>query len=141
MDEPKADPQAQLLQDLLSELIDFAAERTRRDKRADSSYSNNIRFESYVWDLKIIFGSLQQRNEQADIDWHTSVTIPWVQAKILDYYLRLNIAIQERNNGRIAVPSIAVPKLAPPSDEETQNDPKAVELFERFKKIHQEIFG
>jgi hypothetical protein len=116
----------------------FIAKLAREN--TNSAYANNTKFESSVWDLKISFGQLQQ-GENVEINWHTVVTIPWAQAKILDYYLRLNVAYQERLNGTIDVPTGVIPILEPPPDEIMKSDPNAKKIFEEYTKIHREIFG
>jgi len=69
------------------------------DARADLNveYANNTFFEPTVWDLKIIFGEFSGRS--ASVDWHTSITVPWAQAKLMAYYLLLNVALHELSEG------------------------------------------
>jgi hypothetical protein len=105
----------------------------------DSVYANNTAFESSVWDLKIVFGQLELHTGKPGIEWHTEVTIPWLQAKILAYYLRVNITLHELQNGPVKVPSpVLPPKPAPPADE---NDLAEKEAYEAVLKIHTECFG
>lgn len=133
-------PTQQDLKTLITELVDHVAERVNQEKRANAVYANNTRLELSVWDLKILFGQLDQFQTPADIKWHTAVTVPWIQAKLLDYYLRLNIAYHEKKWGRVDVPASVVPTAPqPPTDE--LNDPDALALWEIYKKIHAEMFG
>jgi len=71
----------------------------------DSVYANNVRFETSVWDLKAVFGQLEQLppSGELSVDWHTAVTMPWLVAKLLIYYLRINVAAYELANGCIKV--------------------------------------
>ena len=107
-----------------------------------SVYANNCRLELSVWDLKIFFGQLEQHTGKTTVDWHTAVTIPWMQAKLLEYYLRINRAFQEKHNGPIQIHPSVMPQLpAPPTEEEIKTDPGAMEMYETFKKIHINMFG
>jgi len=108
----------------------------------DSVYANNARMELSVWDLKMFFGQLEQHTGKATINWHTAVTMPWIQAKILLYFLRANIAFQEIHTGRINIPDSIVPPLFDsPTDEAVAADPKAMEFYEACKKLREEMFG
>ena len=107
-----------------------------------TAYANNVRFEQSVWDLKMTFGQLAQNTGKADIDWHTAVTMPWMATKILEYYLRLNIAYYEKVYGPLQVQPRVIPPLQdPPTKEQLAADPKTIGLYETYKKIHEEIFG
>jgi hypothetical protein len=136
--ETKPDSQPQFPPEwLVEEFRGLLSERAKRDQRGDSSYANNVRFEANVWDLKLVFGSLVQRLGNSDIDWHTAINIPWELAKLMDYYLRVNIAFRERDHGSLTVPSGMVPKPNPPAED----DPKASEFYEMLSKIHKDVFG
>ena len=58
-----------------------------------ADYANNVNFAANVWDLKLLFGELS--GTKPAIDWHTSITLPWAQAKLMAYYLDINIASHE----------------------------------------------
>ena len=141
MDETKTEPLNQIPPEIVNELVNLLQDRSKRDKRAESQYANNVAYEPSVWDLRLVFGALLQRLGQTDVDWHTAVTIPWAQAKIMDYYLRLNLVIQEKNNGPISVPPAMVPKLTAPTEEQAKTDPSTLDTFEAFERIHDELFG
>ena len=94
-------------------------------------YANNVRFEMTAWDLRILFGQIMAMSEgRGQIDWHTDVTIPWAQAKLMHLYLGVNIALYERENGRITVPSAVLPAplSTPPEGVDTAN-PEALDTF------------
>lgn len=77
-------------------------------------YANNVFFEATIWDLKLIFGEWSSRSNH--VDWHTSITIPWIQAKLIQYYLAINVEAHERMQGKITLPSAAIPPEPPPPD-------------------------
>lgn len=106
-----------------------------------SEYANNFQFEQSVFDLKLIFGQLDQSKGPAVVEQHTSVTIPWISAKLLLYYLQLNIAGYELQNGKIKIPPELLPPSVGPLPEEQQNDPKAQQLFQQIEKIREQFMS
>jgi hypothetical protein len=65
--------------------------------------------------------------------------MPWMQAKVLEYFLRINNAFHEVQSGAIKVdPKVLPPKPQPPPD---PDDPKAKALYEVALKIHGDMFG
>jgi len=66
-------------------------------------YANNVKFESSLWDLKLIFGQTDQTFGPNAIIQHTAVTIPWPQVKLLLFGLSVTLAEQEGRTGRIAL--------------------------------------
>ena len=103
-------------------------QKARQDEESNlvTDYANSTFFEPTVMDLKILFGEWSGRLK--GVDWHTAVTIPWVQAKLMSYFLELNIAVHESTIGKIQFPSSMIPAEPPPLTEEQMNDPKAEEL-------------
>lgn len=94
-------------------------------------YANNVRFEMTAWDLRILFGQLLPSSEgRGHVDWHTDVTIPWAQAKLMHLYLGLNLTLYERENGLIKIPSAVLPApiSAPPAGVDASNA-EAAETF------------
>ena len=84
-------------------------------------YANNVRYESSVWDLKMIFGELDQSQGKEVVQLHTGVSIPWIQAKLMAYMLRLNVEAYELENGNIDVPIRVIPPGVELEAEQEQN--------------------
>ena len=103
------------------------------DEEPEVDYANNTFIVPTVWDLKILFGELSPRSQF--VDWHTAITLPWAHAKLLTYYLRLNVASYESQNGPIRIPDAAIPAEVPPLPKDSENDRR----WQRFRKIAQEI--
>jgi hypothetical protein len=101
----------------------------------ESDYANNTFFNSSIWDLKIIFGELS--GVRQGVDWHTAITLPWAQAKLMAYYLAINIAGYELEHGPIRIPSAMIPTEPPPPDKDFAPSQKA--LYE-FVKAHRQKF-
>jgi hypothetical protein len=97
-------------------------------------YANNIRFEMSAWDLRMFFGQLAPGGE-AEIDYHTDVTIPWAQAKLMHLYLGINIMLYERQNGRIPIPKSVLPApLASPPEGADTSSPDSLETFQQVQQ-------
>ncbi len=100
-------------------------------------YANNMRFELTAWDLRIFFGQLMPGG-RGEVDWHTDVTIPWAQAKLMHLYLGVNLGVYELENGKIKIPPGVLPPVmaSPPPGIDTSN-PQALETFEFVQKAIQ----
>jgi len=75
-------------------------------------------------------------------DWGlSSVAVPWVQAKVMLYFLYVNIVFHEAVNGPIVVPPAVGPQ---PIDavfaDKIENDPIIAAAVEKIKKLT-EILG
>jgi hypothetical protein len=87
-----------------------------------------------AWDLRIFFGQLVPGGE-AEVDYHTDVTIPWAQAKLMHLYLGINIMLYEHQNGRIPVPRSVLPAiLASPPEGAHTSSPESIETFQQVQK-------
>lgn len=103
-------------------------------------YANNVNFEATAFDLKILFGELNQSFETLTVDQHTSVTMTWLEAKLLLHYLSVQLAAYEIGNGKIVVPQAILPPEPPPPTLEQQNeDPKALQVYETLIKMRREF--
>ena len=103
-----------------------------------SDYANNVAFESTVWDLKLLFGEYSDRLK--GVEWHTSITVPWAQSKLMLYYLTLNIRFHELQGGQgINIPPGMTPKKPePPLD---PNDASSAAIYDMIKRAHDALFG
>lgn len=111
-----------------------------RGEEVTSRYANNTLFEPTVWDLKIIFGEYSRR--AAGTEWHTSITLPWAQAKLMAYYLGINIAAHELRAGLIRIPDSMRPAQPPPplvSPQSGKEDPDAQAFFKMVSEHHQKF--
>ena len=107
-----------------------------------SSYANNVRFESTVYDLKLIFGQSEQRDGKEVIVQHTAITMPWAAIKGGLYYLELNVLLHELYNGKISIPPGQIPAPFPePSAEVRAADPRAQEVYESGNRIRESFLA
>src|ERR1700691_3791765 len=81
----------------------------RRSEELVERYANHVSFEMSVWDLKLIFGQLDQQLGPQTVIQHTAMTLPWPQVKILHHILGSNLVVHEMLNGRVRVPPGIVP--------------------------------
>ena len=117
---------------------DAATQPQFRNQRSDdftSAYSNNVSFEASVWDLKIIFGELDQ--SAGVIEQHTAITVPWAIAKLAVYYLGTQIAAHEVMNGKIAIPQSVMAPPPPPLTGEQRADPNMKKVYEEFTRLYE----
>lgn len=139
MPEEKSDTPQPLSPQAVDELIKALTERVNRPKDVHAAYANGTVYEVSPSDLKIFFGQSDQRQNKTD--WHTAITIPWIQAKILSYFIQANIAFYEKTFGTIHVPQHLIPEVPDPTEEQLKSDPAAVELREGYKSIRDAVFG
>lgn len=83
----------------------------RRIAEFSEDYANNTLFQSSNWDLKIIFGELEQSLGPNVVLQHTAITVPWSQVKLMVYFMTISLIFQEAQNGRIAIPSGLIPEI------------------------------
>jgi hypothetical protein len=104
------------------------------------AYANNVRFESTVLDLKMVFGQSDQKSGREVVEQHTAITLPWPLVKTVIYFLALNVIGQESQNGPITIPPIHIPPpIALPTDEERKQLVNVDALHERLK-VFRDVF-
>ena len=113
-----------------------------RDEDFTSLYANNIRFEGSVWDLKLLFGELDQsiKSDTTEVVViHTGMTIPWATAKLGLYYLGVQIALHEIQSGKIAINPRMLPP--PPNPPDADGSQLAKEAYEDVLKLHEQFMA
>jgi hypothetical protein len=107
-------------------------------------YANNVRFEGSVWDLKLLFGELDQSIDGKSnevVVLHTAMTIPWSTAKLGLYYLGLHVALHELEEGKIHINPRVLPPVPPPLPPELENNELAKRGHELALKMYQEFIS
>lgn len=104
-----------------------------------SDYANNVYYLGTIWDLKLLFGELS--SIKGDIDWHTSITLPWAAAKLMSYYLTINVAAHEAQSGPIKVPKAMLPPPPPPIREEDKNNESVKALIEFINETRKKFIA
>ena len=108
-------------------------EQTRTDE-FENLYANNVRFESTLWDLRLIFGQVDLAANQ--MVQHTAINIPWPQVKIATYFMLVNLVIHQSLNGNILIPGSVLPQRPDPA-----NAPYDKPTIEYLGWIYDQIFG
>jgi len=127
----------QFPQEIPKELLNAFSELLGRKLRenTNSVYANQLQFEVSPLDLMIQFGKLVAKGA---VEWHTSVTLPWPQVKMLAFFLHANVIIHETTNGPVRIPTTMLPSPYPPlSDMET--NPVSKKLFDTIKAMRDEL--
>jgi hypothetical protein len=107
-----------------------------------AAYANNIQLQPSVWDLKLVFGELDQSSGRADVvEQHTSVTLSWPEAKLLHYYLALALLGHELEDGKIYLPKRVLPPEMLEVPEDLANNPTAVSLREAAVKLREQLLA
>jgi hypothetical protein len=98
-----------------------------------AEYANNTSLQPSVWDLKLFFGQWYQAMDgKSEVDWHSAVTIPWAQAKLLAHYLKVNVAVYEGINGKIKIPADMKPKLSEITGDSPDDVNESVQVMNRL---------
>src|ERR1700688_2976430 len=95
-----------------------------------STYANNAVFEPSAWDLKIVFGQLDQSSGTPEIKQHLAVTLPWAQAKLALFWLRVQVEAMELQSGKIQIRKDLLPSEPPSLTPEQEHDPDTRKFHE-----------
>lgn len=111
----------------------------RRSDDFSSVYANNIRFETSYWDMKLVFGELDQSEGKQVVDQHTAVSVPWGQVKLMIYYLQLNLAFYEAVHSKVKIPDDLWPLEIVPLPEELMKNPQIKASFDYVQKLREKF--
>jgi hypothetical protein len=113
----------------------------RRHENYENWYSNNVQFQQTEWDLKLIFGQLDWSDDHFVIEQHTAITVAWIQAKMLLYYLNFQVGAYEMSHGKIPIPAGAMPPEPHPPTGEQAKDQFSNRLYEYMKKAREQLLA
>jgi hypothetical protein len=113
----------------------------QRHENYENWYSNNVQYQQSEWDLKFIFGQLDWRDDRFVVEQHTAVTVAWIQAKLILYYLSIQVGVYELSHGKIPIPPGAMPPEPPPPTGEQANDPFVNQMHEYMKKMRAQFLS
>jgi hypothetical protein len=105
-----------------------------------SVYSNNVQFESFATDLKIIFGEQSLEEGKSIVEQHTAVRITWLQAKLLAYFLNVQVAANEREHGKVSIPKALLPTITKLPETLAAN-PTAQAIIELINRMREEFIA
>lgn len=105
-----------------------------------SVYSNNVQFESFPADLNIIFGESRILDGKPITEQHTAVRMTWAQAKLLAFFLTVQIDIYEFEHGKISIPKPMLPPVMTMT-EEYKIFPKAQVVIDFINKLRDKFLA
>jgi hypothetical protein len=106
------------------------------------AYANNVYFETSAWDMKLIFGQLDQSGGKVRTVQHTAITLPWAQLKLLAYWIKGHVEAYEMINGKIYIPpSVIPPEVPAPTQEGKDADPNVQAVYSLFSRIRNEFLA
>jgi len=98
-------------------------------------YANNINFESTAWDMKITFGHVERATDPVVIRHDFAVTIPWPQAKLALFWLRLHVETTEAEVGaKIPIRKDLIPPELPQVDAQKEDA-----AMKQFREIYERL--
>jgi hypothetical protein len=105
-----------------------------------SGYANHVFMEPSFWDLKLLFGQLDQSVEPLTVKQHTEITTSWAQAKVMNHFFNVQIAAYELMNGKIRLSKTILPaEIAAPTPEQLNEEPTSQRMYETLKKLRDEF--
>ena len=104
-------------------------------------YANNVQFQPFAWDLRMTFGELDVRKGDVIIEQHTAMTVTWLQAKLMLYFLGLQVAVHEMSSGPIRIPKEIFPPDPTPPSGDLENDPIALKVYEYIKEERDKLLA
>jgi hypothetical protein len=106
------------------------------------TYANSILYEQSAWDLKLILGRVDQSSGATVVKQHLAVTIPWPQAKLALFWLRLQVEAAEMAIGaKIPIRKDILPQEPPPLTPEQEKDPDSKRFYDLYVKLRNEFLG
>ena len=116
----------------------MADEPTTLNRSADfvHRYANQVTFELFTSDLRIMFGTTEKN---APSSYHTALTATRAEAKILRYLLSQNIAVYEAFEGKVFIPFGMLPPEPPALKPEQKDDARAQAIHEAMVKLHSDL--
>ena len=105
------------------------------------AYANHVYYEASSWDLKLVFGQMDQHEGPAKIIQHSAITVPWPLVKIMIYWLKGHVEAHELANGKIHVPPPVIPTPAVLTEEIKKLDPNAEAVYAMFNRLRDEFIA
>lgn len=125
--------------------LGFPVLETQRTVDFVSRYANNVQIEASAWDMKLIFGLLDQRpaakefNAPAHVEQHTAINISWPEVKVLIFLMQLQLAGHEKENGKVKVPVNAIPPEPPTTLPDPFNTPENQAGLDMIRRLRAEF--
>lgn len=117
-----------------------------RTEQFDEKHANNVRVDSSVWGVSLMFGTLDQGSPDPDlyppsVKFHTHVSMPWVQAKIMLYHMYMTMMFHDVSETQVVVPDAVLPAKLIDLIPEIKDRSMGPQLLELDAKIRKDLFG
>ncbi|HXM22279.1 MAG TPA: hypothetical protein VN948_13565 [Terriglobales bacterium] len=112
-----------------------------RHENFESWYANNVQYHPSEWDLKLIFGELDWRDNSMLIQQHTAISVTWLQAKIMLYFLTIQVGVHEMSQGKIQIPPGVAPTEPPLPSGDLENNPFAMQVHDYLKRMREQFMA
>jgi hypothetical protein len=113
----------------------------RRHENYENWYSNNVQYQQSEWDLKLVFGQLDWSDDHYVVEQHTAITMAWLQAKLMHYFLSVQLGAYEMSHGKIPIPAGAMPPEPQPPTEEQAKEPFVNEMYQYMKERREQFMA
>lgn len=111
----------------------------RREEDFTVKYANHASAEPCGWDLKLLFGRVDNSAGPNVVLQHTAISLPWPTVKALIYVLRLQLTAYEKNNGHVPFPVGGLTPIPRSIPEEFSKAPNAKAIHEAVLKLYDEF--
>jgi hypothetical protein len=111
----------------------------KEESELNTEYANTVFLAPTLLDLKMIFGENEVFPGQG-YNFHTSITIPWAAAKILQYYLATIVTSHEMDQGSIQIPKQMTPKPPEPPPVSRDANPLLWRHYEVMNENYHKFF-
>jgi hypothetical protein len=118
--------------------------KLKYDEDFEVLYANHIQYELNAFDFKLIFGQLDMGSEPGVevVNQHTAMSIPWAVAKLMLYFLQVNVALHEAISGKVPLPpsiTASIPEW-PESPSGTEN-PNLLKIWDKLRAMRSEFLA
>ncbi len=111
------------------------------DFEPNSFYANTFQVETTVYDFKLRFGQLNLKGKEWISDPKCDVTLPWMQLKLMLFFLALNLFNYEEENGTIFLPDRIKPIAPDIIANPPEGQPPAGESFlALYRELYDRLF-
>ena len=106
-----------------------------------SYYANNFLVDTTAWDLSMTFGEFEKLPDGTQASTQRlSVTVPVGLAKLMVFWLRVQIlAYEVRLGKRVTLRADVIPAVPPLVPPELQSDPVTVKMYDEFERLRQDL--
>ena len=114
----------------------------RRREDFAEFYANNVLYQPSAWDLKLVFGELDQSLGENVVVQSCGITVPWRQVKVGIYFLQFHLTAYESAHGRVSVPKGVVREIpTQPPKEVTDKSPDAEKSWKQLRKLYEDFIA